>query len=86
MTKKAAKPIDPVELREKIQIFLGLMTLANGSFGQFLDWATDYVTVALLDPDLILSELDGDIESAREIVMDKSAQVMADMPTAGGVH
>lgn len=86
MTKKSAKPIDPVELREKMQTFLGLMALANGSFGEFLDWVADYATVALLDPDLVLSELDGDIESAREIVQDKSAQVMADMPTAGGVH
>jgi hypothetical protein len=86
MTKKFAKPVDPVELREKVQTFLGLMALANNSFGEFLDWAADYVTVALLDSELIFSELDGDIDTAREIVMDKSAKVMADMPTAGGVH
>ena len=86
MTKKFAKPVDPVELREKVQILLGLMTLANNSFGEFLDWVSDYVTVGLLDSELILSELDGDIIEAREIVMAKSAQVMADLPTAGGVH
>ena len=76
----------PAELHEKVQTFLGLMTLANGSFGQFLDWLSTYVTVALLDPEKIIQELDGDITTAQEFVHDKAAQVMADMPTAGGVH
>lgn len=76
----------PAELHEKVQTFLGLMTLANGSFGEFLDWLSTYVTVALLDPEKIIQELDGDITTAQEFVHDKAAQVMADMPTAGGVH
>jgi len=76
----------PAELHEKVQTFLGLMTLANGSFGQFLDWLSTYVTVALLDPEKIIQELDGDITTAQEFVHDKAAQVMADMPTAGGIH
>lgn len=76
----------PAELHEKVQTFLGLMTLANGSFGQFLDWLSTYVTVALLDPEKIIQELDGDITTAQEFVHDKAAQVLGDMPTAGGVH
>jgi hypothetical protein len=86
MTKELANMQDPAELRQKLQTFLGLMTLANGNFGEFLDWLSDYVTVALLEPETILAELDHDIISARNIVQAKSAQVMADMPTAGGVH
>jgi hypothetical protein len=86
MSKEFANMQDPAELRQKLQTFLGLMTLANGNFGEFLDWLSDYVTVALLEPETILAELDHDIISARNIVQAKSAQVMADMPTAGGVH
>lgn len=84
--KEFASPLGPAELREKLQTFLGLMTLANGNFGEFLDWLSDYVTVALLEPETILGELDNDINAAREIVHVKSAQVMAAMPTAGGIH
>ena len=86
MSKEFANMQDPAELRQKLQTFLGLMTLANGNFGEFLDWLSDYVTVALLEPETILAELDHDIISARNIVQAKSAQVLADMPTAGGVH
>jgi hypothetical protein len=78
--------LSPAELHEKIQTFLGLMTLANGSFGEFLDWLSTYVTLSLLDPEKIIAELDGDIITAQEFVQDKAAQAMADMPTAGGVH
>lgn len=78
--------LSPAELHDKVQTFLGLMTLANGSFGEFLDWLSTYVTVALLDPEKVIEELDGDIVTAQEFVHDKAAQVLVDLPTAGGVH
>jgi len=78
--------LSPAELHEKMQTFLGLMTLASGGFGPFLDWLSTYVTLALLEPENIIAKLDDDIAGAQEFVAEKNAQAMADMPTAGGVH
>lgn len=82
----ANNEIDQLELLENVRTLLGVMALAHANFGEFMDWLSEYLTCALLDPVETIETMSADIASAQQEIHDKSASILAQMPTAGGVH
>lgn len=78
--------IDQDNLLENVQTLLGVMVLAHPNFGEFMDWLSNYVTAALLCPQEAIEAMSLDIQAAKEALHERNAAVLAEMPTAGGVH